>query len=433
MSMFAKASIRIDVRSEALSEEKPILLSEVSEISTHFYGFSFRKFVYTGSNFIINLGENRVLGLRQSQIKNSFEALIYETAIDFSGNPQIMVLDNPNLNLEDTEALFDRDYSELRILDVDLIQAHKEKASFLISMAFLDGECRKVRVLQMSVNFKNASAAAELKVDTVRFETNCFPKSIYSTEGPVLYQSGGAILIEESQNKLSKIKPQFLLTLGDFQLAAIEDKTILNKSKLLLSTVIRVLPNNDFKVVARGTRNSQGIVRVRRGKSSKVLFSEHGPRGGDEINEFKEGSFYGWPLNTLGTNYDLAPQHMAKEKGTSLGSNRPFFAFLPSIGIGQIIQIPKRAQVYSWWSDKFNTKESSGDLIVSGMASKSLYRMRWHNSGVTYVEPINVGVRVRSMFIDKRGIIWLGLDEGFLGALTKKSSWSDTLGTFESK
>ena len=30
---------------------------------------------------------------------------------------------------------------------------------------------------------------------------------------------------------------------------------------------------------------------------------EHGPRGGDELNLVKEGSDYGWPLSTYGTNY----------------------------------------------------------------------------------------------------------------------------------
>jgi len=59
-----------------------------------------------------------------------------------------------------------------------------------------------------------------------------------------------------------------------------------------------------------GHRNPQGLdFDVRRG----VLWSsEHGPRGGDEGNIILSGGNYGWPLVSLGVDYDGRPIHYAE-------------------------------------------------------------------------------------------------------------------------
>ena len=49
-----------------------------------------------------------------------------------------------------------------------------------------------------------------------------------------------------------------------------------------------------------GHRNSQGLVLA---KNGKLYSTEHGPRGGDEINEIVCGRNYGWPSFSYGTGY----------------------------------------------------------------------------------------------------------------------------------
>lgn len=53
-----------------------------------------------------------------------------------------------------------------------------------------------------------------------------------------------------------------------------------------------------------GHRNPQGIVLDP--VSGAVFVSEHGPRGGDELNRLRAGANYGWPLVTGGIDYPFA-------------------------------------------------------------------------------------------------------------------------------
>lgn len=48
-----------------------------------------------------------------------------------------------------------------------------------------------------------------------------------------------------------------------------------------------------------GHRNHQGLVVV----NDRVFANEHGPQGGDEVNEIKSGNNYGWPVITRGIDY----------------------------------------------------------------------------------------------------------------------------------
>lgn len=51
----------------------------------------------------------------------------------------------------------------------------------------------------------------------------------------------------------------------------------------------------------KGHRNQEGLTFL---KSGELLSTEHGPRSGDELNVITEGSDYGWPNATLGTEYN---------------------------------------------------------------------------------------------------------------------------------
>lgn len=57
-------------------------------------------------------------------------------------------------------------------------------------------------------------------------------------------------------------------------------------------------------VHSMGHRNPQGIVRDP--VSGQVFVTEHGPRGGDELNRLRAGGNYGWPLASTGIDYPFA-------------------------------------------------------------------------------------------------------------------------------
>ena len=49
--------------------------------------------------------------------------------------------------------------------------------------------------------------------------------------------------------------------------------------------------------------------------SGQLFGTEHGPRGGDEVNLLLPGLNYGWPLTSLGMDYDGTPVEYGRELG----------------------------------------------------------------------------------------------------------------------
>ena len=123
------------------------------------------------------------------------------------------------------------------------------------------------------------------------------------------------------------------------------------KSQNNSSTLGKILKINDdgknFEIISKGHRNPQGLYLD---KESKILIStEHGPKGGDEINiinldESSVSNNFGWPISSYGEHYkpeiiDSAPLFKSHEK---YGFKEPVFYFEKSIGISEIIYVPNQ-------------------------------------------------------------------------------------------
>lgn len=81
-------------------------------------------------------------------------------------------------------------------------------------------------------------------------------------------------------------------------------------------------------IYAWGTRNVQGL--AQHPVTGEIYFTDHGPRGGDEVNLLKKGGNYGWPVITYGVNYDGSPVSALKEKE---GMEQPITYYDPSIAV----------------------------------------------------------------------------------------------------
>ena len=86
------------------------------------------------------------------------------------------------------------------------------------------------------------------------------------------------------------------------------------------------------EIYSYGHRNPQGIYYSR--KLKKLFNSEHGPRGGDEINEVKAGGNYGWPVITYGREY-YGPK--IGEGVRRDGMEQPLKYYVPSIAPSSLI------------------------------------------------------------------------------------------------
>jgi glucose/arabinose dehydrogenase len=81
-------------------------------------------------------------------------------------------------------------------------------------------------------------------------------------------------------------------------------------------------------VFSRGHRNPQGM--TIEPATGRIWATEHGPRGGDELNIVTRGGDYGWPVASYGINYDgtiLTPDTRAS------GIEQPVYYWRPSIGV----------------------------------------------------------------------------------------------------
>ena len=79
---------------------------------------------------------------------------------------------------------------------------------------------------------------------------------------------------------------------------------------------------------AYGVRNPQGL--AINPVTQELWESEHGPKGGDEINLIEKGKNYGWPVITFGENYNGTP---ITDRISAPGMEQPKLQWTPSIAV----------------------------------------------------------------------------------------------------
>jgi hypothetical protein len=160
------------------------------------------------------------------------------------------------------------------------------------------------------------------------------------------------------------------------------------------------LQNGQIKQISKGHRNAMGLY----ADKDIILATEHGPRGGDEINKIKLDGNYGWPVASYGDPYGLNPK--AKKYLDNHNKNgyvEPIFSFVPSIGIAGIIKIDNNFSPK--WKDNF---------IISSLNGRSLFRIKFNEnfSKIIYYEKIYIGQRVRDLkYIKSKNLIITTLND----------------------
>jgi glucose/arabinose dehydrogenase len=154
-----------------------------------------------------------------------------------------------------------------------------------------------------------------------------------------------------------------------------------------------------------GHRNPQGLAMDARDGS--LYNTEHGPRGGDELNLIKPGANYGWPIVTLGMNYDGMPMsYPGPDKKTMLsvtekeGIDQPIAYWVPSIAV---------CGLDFYTGDKF--PKWKNDLLVGALAQQEIRRLRVDDKKVVSQEIIlkDIG-RVRDVAMGPDGLIYVILN-----------------------
>ena len=182
-------------------------------------------------------------------------------------------------------------------------------------------------------------------------------------------------------------------------------------SNSICGKILLIDPNTkDYEVFSSGHRNIAGLY----ADDTVIIATEHGPNGGDEINNIKQGENYGWPVVSYGEKYsrnrsDKEPNY--KKNHLKNNYNEPIFSFVPSIGISEIIKLSNNFS--NLWEDNF---------LIGSMNKKYLYRVKFNEdyNKIIYYEPIYIGDRIRDLIYNSRNKkIILALEfEGALGILS---------------
>lgn len=144
-----------------------------------------------------------------------------------------------------------------------------------------------------------------------------------------------------------------------------------------------------------GHRNPQGI--GIHPLTGEVWASEHGPRGGDEINIARAGLNYGWPVIGYGINYNGEP---LAQNTKADGMEQPIWYWNPSIAVAGMTFVT---------SDRY--PELNNDLLVGGLAGSKLVWLELHDDRVIRSTDLLTDIgRVRAVSQGPDGYIYLGIE-----------------------
>ena len=144
-----------------------------------------------------------------------------------------------------------------------------------------------------------------------------------------------------------------------------------------------------------GHRNPQGLVISP--FDGRLWESEHGPKGGDELNYPEPGKNYGWPRICFGINYDgtiLTPDT------AMAGMEQPATYWVPSIAPCGMTFVT--GNKYKGWE---------GNILIGSLRFNYLVRVELSGTRVTHREVMlnDIG-RMRNVEVSPDGIIYVGVE-----------------------
>ena len=217
--------------------------------------------------------------------------------------------------------------------------------------------------------------------------------------GPVKFPHSGGRMVSFKNEKI-------LLTIGDlgYMLLAQDKNSIFGK-------IISIdLQSKDYEIISMGSRNAQGLYYDK--DENIIIFTEHGPYGGDEINinfnpdnEIIEN--YGWPISSYGQTIKKFPLY---ESHKDYGFIEPIKYYYPAIAISEIVRIPRT------FNEKF-----TNDFFIGALGHKSqldegdrsIHHIRFNKNfdQIIFNEVIPIDERIRDMiFIKEKNIVLMVLE-----------------------
>lgn len=234
----------------------------------------------------------------------------------------------------------------------------------------------------------------EINYENIIFKKFFSPKEcIHTKDNPDkefnAHQSGGRLVTFDGNN--------ILLTVGDYR-----SRFLAQDKKSVNGKIIKINVNNfNHEIISMGHRNPQGLFLDY--ENNFILETEHGPRGGDEINlipldQIKNNKIlnYGWAIASAGEHYVVTDKKLKKyplyKSHKKYGFIEPLKSFVPSIAISEI------------------TKIGPNKYVVGSMKDKSIYFFELNeNRKIINLERVEIDERIRDLTFHKN-ILYLYLE-----------------------
>lgn len=184
------------------------------------------------------------------------------------------------------------------------------------------------------------------------------------------------------------------MTVGDLGFTKIDQV----KTRQDLGSVFNISKSKVEKI-SQGHRNQQGIVLI----GTDLYTSEHGPRGGDELNLITAGQDYGWPAVSYGQPYSSGDYVKPGVTGSHEGFSKPLTYWVPSVAPTELVQLPS---TWGQWSSQ---------IVMGTLREESLIFVQLINrTTVGEISTVSVGERIRDLEMSKNGQIIATTDSGKL-------------------
>ena len=313
-----------------------------------------------------------------------------------SGTGILMYVNKSNINLQDSEIKFKTINTNLE----DILKNYKEDkfysfTSMVKSIIYKEEKLFISLVQKINENcFTHIIYSGDKNLKKIKFE------EFYKFERckPFYTDYLGGTLADYKKNKI-------LITIGDWTIC--EDRRWLDNNpkgfctengaqsqKTEFGKIFELdLTTKDLKIISIGHDNPQGVLFVE--KQNAIISTEHGPKGGDEININRYPSSkimnFGYPISSYGEHYSndkyLYEEAPLYKSHKDYGFEEPVDYFVPSIGISDI--------------EKYNDKlfvASMGAEIEQGDLSLYVYSID-SNLNLTKKTINNVYQRIRDIHI----------------------------------
>jgi cytochrome c2 len=283
---------------------------------------------------------------------------------------------------------------KLRIADLLIQELAEDRVRVVVSHHFwhVQEACSTVRVSVLETGRGDLLAGSKPGAWRTLYESSpCLSLNAGGHRGARFggIQIGGAMALLSDR--------ELLVTVGDHEFDGWNRTPVLPQQadndygKVIL---IR-LDTGNAGAYSSGHRNPQGIAVDPQGN---VWETEHGPRGGDELNRVVRGANYGWPFATYGTDYRLHKWPLEGDPSLAARFEAPIMAFVPSIALSALTRID--GERFPAWR---------GNLLLASLSGE-LRRVVFTDGRPVVTEPFALDARLRDVAQGRDGRIVLWTD-----------------------